>query len=110
VVDSYGDNDIEDNYLILEYRTAKAAFLDGVSGKNTQLEVGRPVAADAIIFVSIGETGERVNIDCKLVDVEARLMIAGARKTYPDIEKFLENLAPRIGELRGQLCFSSFRF
>jgi len=73
--------------------------LDGVSEENTRLEMGRLVAAEAIVFVNIGEVGERVNIDCKLVDVETGLMIAAARETYTNFENVLDNLAPLIREL-----------
>ncbi|MDY7027761.1 MAG: hypothetical protein SVR04_05650 [Spirochaetota bacterium] len=74
--------------------------LDGVSEENTRLEVGRLVAAQAIVFVNLGEIGESVNIDCKLVDVETGLLIAAFRETYPDFEILLDNLSPLIRQLK----------
>ncbi|MGC9312784.1 MAG: BMP family ABC transporter substrate-binding protein [Sediminispirochaetaceae bacterium] len=74
--------------------------LDGVSEENTRLEVGRLVAAQAIVFVNLGGIGESVNIDCKLVDVETGLLIAASRETYPDFEILLDNLYPLIRQLK----------
>ncbi len=74
--------------------------LDGVSEESTRLEVGRLVAAEAIVFVNLGGIGESVNIDCKLVDVETGLLIAASRNTYPDFEILLDNLLPLIRQLK----------
>ena len=74
--------------------------LDGVSEESTRLEVGRLVAAEAIVFVNLGGIGESVNIDCKLVDVETGLLIAASRETYPDFEILLDNLLPLMRQLK----------
>ena len=73
--------------------------LDGVSEENTKLEIGRLVSAEAIIFVNLGEIGDKVNVDCKLVDVETGLLIAAARETYPDFESVLDNLGSLVANL-----------
>jgi hypothetical protein len=73
--------------------------LSGVSEESTKLEVGRLVAAEAIVFVNMGEIGEKVNVDCKLVEVETGLMIAAARESYPDFESVLEGLGSLVMEL-----------
>ena len=65
--------------------------LDGVSEENARLEVGRLVAAEAIVFVNRGSLAGKVNVDCKLVDVETGLIAGDVRKTYPDFETVLNN-------------------
>ena len=73
--------------------------LDGVSEENTKLEIGRLVSAEAIVFVNLGEIGDKVNVDCKLVDVETGLLIAAARETYPDFESVLDSLGSLVADL-----------
>lgn len=73
--------------------------LDGISEENTGLEVGRLVSAEAIVFVNLGEIGDRVNVDCKLVDVETGLMIGAARETYSDYESVLDGLGSLVVDL-----------
>ncbi len=73
--------------------------LDGISEENTGLEVGRLVSAEAIVFVNLGEIGGKVNVDCKLVDVETGLMIGAARETYSDYESVLDGLGSLVAEL-----------
>ena len=73
--------------------------LDGVSEENTKLEIGRLISAEAIVFVNLGEIGDKVNVDCKLVDVETGLLIAAARETYPNFESVLSGLGPLVADL-----------
>lgn len=61
--------------------------------------VGRLVAAEAIVLANLGELGTKVNLDCKLVDVETGLMIGAVRRTYENFESALENLSPLVREL-----------
>ena len=74
-------------------------FLDGVSEENTKLGIGHLVYAKAIVFVNLGEIGDKVNMDCKIVDVETGLLIAAARGTYPDFESVLDNLGVLVANL-----------
>lgn len=73
--------------------------LGGVSEESVRLEVGRLVAAEAIVFVNLGKIGESVNVDCKLVDVETGLMISAARNTYPDFKGALDGTAELVRDL-----------
>ena len=58
--------------------------MEAVTDDTRQLEIGRLVAAEAIVFVTLGQLEDAVSLDCKLVDVETGLTIGAARETYPD--------------------------
>lgn len=73
--------------------------LEGVTEENQSLEIGRLAAAEAIVFVSVGDIAGQVNIDCKLVDVETGLTIAASRESYADFQKLFENLDDIVGAL-----------
>jgi len=73
--------------------------LDGVTEESRRLEVGRLVAAEAVVFVNIGDVGQSINVDCKLVDVETGLMISAARDVYNDFENVLDDAGSLVRSL-----------
>lgn len=66
--------------------------LDGLSDEKYSLEVGRLVAAKAIVFVHLSSLEKTLNLDCKLVAVETGLTLSAVRQTYPSVEAAVEDL------------------
>jgi len=70
-----------------------SASLDITSDEKKQLEVGRLIAAEAIVFVDLSIVGSKYILDTKIVDVGTGITIAASSEDSDDIEQIFEGLA-----------------
>ncbi len=70
-----------------------SASLDITSDEKKQLEVGRLIAAEAIVFVDVSIVGSKCILDTKIVDVGTGITIAASSENFDDIEQVFEVLA-----------------
>jgi len=66
--------------------------LDITADEKQQLEVGRLIAAEVIVFVDLSRIGEKYILDAKVVDVQTGIALSAASESFDGIEQVFEDL------------------
>jgi hypothetical protein len=69
-----------------------SSSLEITADEKQQLEVGRLIAAEVIVFVDLSKIGESYILDAKIVDVQTGIALSAASKGFDDIERVFEGL------------------
>jgi hypothetical protein len=78
-----------------------SSSLELTADEKRQLEVGRLIAAEVIVFVDLSRIGETYILDTKVVDVQTGIAISAASDSFERIEDVFEGLAPVVRALSG---------
>jgi hypothetical protein len=69
-----------------------SASMEVAAEEKKQLEVGRLVAAEAIVFVDLSTVGSKYILDTKIIDVETGITLSASSESFSDIEQVFEGL------------------
>ena len=69
-----------------------SSSLDITADEKQQLEVGRLIAAEVIVFVDLSKVGEKYILDTKVVDVQTGIAVSAASESFDAIEQVFEGL------------------
>ncbi|UCF99059.1 MAG: BMP family ABC transporter substrate-binding protein [Spirochaetaceae bacterium] len=73
--------------------------LDVTADEKQQLEVGRLIAAEAIVFVDLSMVGSKYLLDAKVVDVQTGIALSASSASFDAIESVFEGLNLLIRDL-----------
>jgi len=69
-----------------------SSSLDITADEKQQLEAGRLIAAEVIVFVDLSKIGEKYILDTKVVDVQTGIALSAASESFDGIEQIFEDL------------------
>jgi len=69
-----------------------SSSLDITADEKQQLEVGRLIAAEVIVFVDLSKVGDKYILDTKVVDVQTGIAVSAASESFDSIEQVFEGL------------------
>jgi basic membrane protein A len=69
-----------------------SSSLDITADEKQQLEVGRLIAAEVIVFVDLSKVGDKYILDSKIVDVQTGIAVSAASESFDSIEQVFEGL------------------
>ena len=69
-----------------------SSSLDITADEKQQLEVGRLIAAEVIVFVDLSNVGDKYILDTMIVDVQTGIAVSAASESFDSIEQVFEDL------------------
>jgi basic membrane protein A len=76
-----------------------SSSLDMIADEKQQLEVGRLIAAEVIVFVDLSKVGELLLLDVKVVDVQTGIAVSAVSESFDGIEQVFEGLGAVVRNL-----------
>ena len=76
-----------------------SSSLDITADEKQQLEVGRLIAAEAIVFVDLSKVGSSYILDTKVVDVQTGIALSACSESFESIEEVFDGLSYVVGKL-----------
>ena len=73
--------------------------LEGTSDEKLQLEVGRLMAAEVVVFVHLSVVGTKLTLDIKIVDVETGITLSANQTRFEDIDKVFDGVESVVQNL-----------
>jgi hypothetical protein len=79
-----------------------SSSLELTSDEKEQLEIGRLIAAEAVVFVNVGRVGKRYLFDVKIVDVQTGITRSAVSEIFSNIDDVFDDMDRLVSELNEQ--------
>ena len=78
-----------------------SASLEAGADVKQQLEVGRLIAAEVIVFAGLSKVGTRYILDTKVVEVQTGIALSASSETFADIDGVFDGVGRVVRDLSG---------